>query len=78
MRIAWRNVIVFAYLVLAALYGTYLLFTSAKLMTAASGLLIPLRIWVYPSWHAVTAGTIIITCSRGATRRSTCATADST
>ena len=37
MRIVWRNVILFAYLHLAALYGAYLLFTSAKLMTAAFG-----------------------------------------
>ena len=37
VRIVWRNVIVMMYLHLAALYGVYLLFTSAKLMTAAFG-----------------------------------------
>ena len=46
IRIAWRDVIVFAYLHLAALYGTYLLFTSAKLMIAASGSSTSLRTWV--------------------------------
>ncbi|XP_076673448.1 acyl-CoA Delta-9 desaturase-like [Andrena cerasifolii] len=34
-RIIWKAVIIFAYFHLAALYGSYLLFTSAKLMTAA-------------------------------------------
>lgn len=32
-RIVWRNVIIFTYLHLAALYGVYLSFTSAKWMT---------------------------------------------
>lgn len=33
MRIVWRNVLIFTYLHLAAVYGLYLVFTSAKLMT---------------------------------------------
>lgn len=37
IRIVWKNVIVFLYLHVAALYGLYLAFTSAKLMTTVSG-----------------------------------------
>ena len=39
-RIVWRNVIVFTYLHLGALYGVYLVFTSAKLLTTAFGFLL--------------------------------------
>ncbi|KAF4528973.1 hypothetical protein B566_EDAN011279, partial [Ephemera danica] len=35
MRIVWRNVILLSYLHLVALYGVYLIFTSAKLLTTA-------------------------------------------
>ena len=63
MRIVWRNVIIFAYLHLAALYGAYLLFTSAKLMTTAfaysmyvlSGLGITAgahRLWAHKAYNA--------------------------
>lgn len=33
----WRNIILFAYLHIAALYGVYLCFTSAKLYTTLFG-----------------------------------------
>ncbi|XP_017300930.2 acyl-CoA Delta(11) desaturase-like [Diaphorina citri] len=33
----WRNIVLFAYLHLAALYGAYLIFTSAKLQTTIFG-----------------------------------------
>lgn len=36
-RIVWRNVLIFAYLHLGALYGVYLAFTSAKLATVLFG-----------------------------------------
>jgi len=36
-RIVWRNVVVFSYLHLSALYGIYLSFTSAKLATVIFG-----------------------------------------
>ncbi|XP_076686450.1 acyl-CoA Delta-9 desaturase-like [Andrena cerasifolii] len=63
IRIVWRNVIIYAYLHLAALYGVYLLFTSAKLMTAAfayilyvlSGLGITAgvhRLWAHKAYNA--------------------------
>jgi len=35
--IVWRNVIIFAYLHAAAIYGAYLIFTSAKLLTTIYG-----------------------------------------
>ena len=37
IRIVWRNVAIFLYLHVAALYGAYLLLTSAKLLTIAFG-----------------------------------------
>lgn len=37
IRIVWRNVIIFVYLHAAALYGAWLLLTSAKLATIAFG-----------------------------------------
>lgn len=37
--IVWRNVILFAYLHLAALYGVLLMFTSAKIATTIFGIL---------------------------------------
>lgn len=37
--IVWRNVILFAYLHLAALYGILLMFTSAKIATTIFGML---------------------------------------
>lgn len=37
MSIVWRNVILIGYLHLAALYGFYLCFTSAKWQTSLSG-----------------------------------------
>lgn len=36
-RIVWRNVVVFSFLHLGALYGIYLAFTSAKLATIVFG-----------------------------------------
>lgn len=33
LQIVWRNVILFIYFHIAALYGVYLMFTSAKLAT---------------------------------------------
>lgn len=36
-RIVWRNVVIFSYLHLGALYGVYLAFTSAKLATIVFG-----------------------------------------
>lgn len=36
--IVWRNVILFAYLHLAALYGVLLIFTSAKITTTIFGM----------------------------------------
>jgi stearoyl-CoA desaturase (delta-9 desaturase) len=36
-RIVWRNVLIFLYLHLAAIYGIYLAFISAKLMTTIFG-----------------------------------------
>ncbi|XP_076673223.1 acyl-CoA Delta-9 desaturase-like [Andrena cerasifolii] len=62
-RIVWRNVIVFTYLHLGALYGVYLIFTSAKLMTTAfaflcyitSGLGITAgahRLWAHKAYKA--------------------------
>ncbi|XP_024938272.1 acyl-CoA Delta(11) desaturase isoform X2 [Cephus cinctus] len=62
-RIVWRNVIIFAYLHLASLYGIYLAITSAKLMTLifafalyqCSGLGITAgahRLWAHRSYKA--------------------------
>jgi len=36
-RIVWRNVLIFLYLHFAAIYGIYLVFISAKLMTTIFG-----------------------------------------
>lgn len=36
-RIVWRNVLIFAYLHLGAIFGLYLVFTSAKLLTSLFG-----------------------------------------
>lgn len=36
-KIVWRNVALFAYLHIAALYGAYLMFASAKLSTSIWG-----------------------------------------
>lgn len=36
--IVWRNVILFAYLHMAALYGVLLIFTSAKIATTIFGM----------------------------------------
>jgi hypothetical protein len=36
-QIVWRNVILFVYLHMAALYGAYLMFTSAKIITTVWG-----------------------------------------
>ncbi|XP_076672880.1 acyl-CoA Delta-9 desaturase-like isoform X1 [Andrena cerasifolii] len=62
-NIVWPSVIVFAYLHVAALYGTYLLFTSAKLMTAAFAFVLYMicgagitagahRLWAHKSYKA--------------------------
>lgn len=37
LQLVWRNIILFAYLHLSAVYGLYLMFTSAKLSTTAWG-----------------------------------------
>ena len=37
LRLVWRNIILFAYLHLAALYGFYLAITSAKYLSVAFG-----------------------------------------
>lgn len=37
LELVWRNIILFAYLHLAALYGVWLMFTSAKLATSVLG-----------------------------------------
>jgi len=36
--IVWRNVVLFSYLHLAALYGLVLMFTSAKITTSVFGM----------------------------------------
>jgi stearoyl-CoA desaturase (delta-9 desaturase) len=36
-QIVWRNVILFAYLHLAAVYGAYLMLTSSKILTTVWG-----------------------------------------
>lgn len=40
LKLVWRNIIAFGYLHLAAVYGAYLMFTSAKWQTIAFGKLI--------------------------------------
>lgn len=42
--IVWRNVILFAYLHLAALYGILLIFTSAKVFTTIFGMLLTYKL----------------------------------
>lgn len=37
-KIVWRNVMLFAYLHVAALYGVFLIFTSAKISTTIFGM----------------------------------------
>jgi stearoyl-CoA desaturase (delta-9 desaturase) len=37
-QIVWRNVILFAYLHLASVYGAYLMLTSAKILTSIFGM----------------------------------------
>lgn len=37
LQLVWRNIILFAYLHLAALYGIWLMFTSAKIATSIFG-----------------------------------------
>lgn len=37
LKLVWRNIIAFGYLHLAALYGAYLMFTSAKWQTIVFG-----------------------------------------
>lgn len=47
IRLVWRNIILFIYLHLAAVYGLWLLLTSAKLITSIFGeqfLIIPLEL----------------------------------
>lgn len=49
-KIVWRNVILFAYLHLAALYGILLIFTSAKIATIIYGLFINLKYLLFNSY----------------------------
>lgn len=62
-EIVWRNVIAFSYLHLGALYGIYLMFTSAKLMTTAFAFMLYIlgglgitagahRLWAHRSYKA--------------------------
>lgn len=37
MKLVWRNILAFAYVHIAAIYGLWLMFTSAKLVTGAFG-----------------------------------------
>lgn len=37
LELVWRNIILFVYLHLVALYGVYIMLTSAKLITSAVG-----------------------------------------
>lgn len=37
LKLVWRNIIAFGYLHMAAVYGAYLMFTSAKWQTIAFG-----------------------------------------
>jgi stearoyl-CoA desaturase (delta-9 desaturase) len=43
----WRNVILFALLHLAAVYGAYLMLVSAKLLTSAWGVYCNKFCWIY-------------------------------
>lgn len=36
-QLVWRNILLFAYMHLAALYGIYLMFTSARIYTSLLG-----------------------------------------
>lgn len=38
LKLVWRNILLFAYLHLAALYGAWLCLSSAKLLTTAFGM----------------------------------------
>lgn len=38
LKLVWRNIIIFGYVHLAALYGAYLMVTSAKIYTALFGM----------------------------------------
>lgn len=49
-KIVWRNVILFTYLHLAALYGVFLIFTSAKIATTVFGLFINLNYSLFNSY----------------------------
>ncbi|KAL0132478.1 hypothetical protein PUN28_000318 [Cardiocondyla obscurior] len=62
-RLVWRNISVFAFLHLGALYGVYLSFTSAKLLTVAFAILLyqlsglgitagAHRLWAHRSYKA--------------------------
>jgi stearoyl-CoA desaturase (delta-9 desaturase) len=46
-KIMWPNVAMHAYLNLAALYGVYLMFTSAKLLTAIWGMYLCMCVHVF-------------------------------
>jgi stearoyl-CoA desaturase (delta-9 desaturase) len=45
-QIVWRNVILFAYLHLAAVYGAYLMLVSAKILTSVWGLYCHKFCWI--------------------------------
>lgn len=62
-RIVWRNVIIFSYLHLAAIYGTYRLFTTTKFLTFLFAILLYVvgalgitagahRLWAHKSYKA--------------------------
>lgn len=62
-QIVWRNVIIFAYLHLSAIYGLYLVFTSAKIVTTLFAIFLYLvsglgitagahRLWAHRSYKA--------------------------
>jgi stearoyl-CoA desaturase (delta-9 desaturase) len=46
-QIVWRNVILFAYLHLAAVYGAYLMLVSAKILTTVWGMYCNKFCWIY-------------------------------
>jgi stearoyl-CoA desaturase (delta-9 desaturase) len=46
-EIVWRNVILFAYLHLAAVYGAYLMLVSAKILTSVWGVYCNKCCWIY-------------------------------
>jgi stearoyl-CoA desaturase (delta-9 desaturase) len=63
LKLVWRNIILFAYLHLAALYGLWLMFTSAKLATSVYAILLyqlggfgitggAHRLWAHRSYKA--------------------------